>query len=132
MTSHLGIRGQTASARHLAPELVARCFAARTAAHFAHLKTRGYACHVALNEFYDSIVDATDGFIECYQGVFGIIASYPDVPLPSGELGPIKELREWIAENRDAIARGQRELENLIDEITTVCDRAIYKIVNLS
>jgi hypothetical protein len=118
--------------RNPAAELVARCFAARTAAHFAHLKSKGYACHMALNEFYDSIVDVTDSFIECYQGVFGVISSYPDVPLPSGELSPIKELREWLVENRAAVARGQRELENLIDEITTVCDRAIYKIVNLS
>ncbi len=47
-------------------------------------------------------------------------------------MSPIKELREWLVENRAAVARGQRELENLVDEITTVCDRAIYKIVNLS
>ncbi len=45
--------------RNPAAELVARCFAARTAAHFAHLKSKGYACHMALNEFYDSIVDAS-------------------------------------------------------------------------
>jgi hypothetical protein len=115
-----------------AAELVARCFAARTAAHFAHLKTKHYACHVALGEFYDSIVDATDAFIECYQGVFGVIPTYPDVPLPAGEVGPIKELREWLVENRAKAARGQRELENLVDEITAVCDRAIYKIVNLA
>jgi Family of unknown function (DUF5856) len=114
-----------------AAELVARCFAARTAAHYAHLKTKKYACHVALGEFYDGVIDAADAFIECYQGVFGVITSYPDVPLPAGELGPIKELREWLVENRAKVARGQRELENLVDEITAVCDRAIYKIVNL-
>jgi hypothetical protein len=117
---------------HPAPELIARCFATRTAAHIAHLKTKGYACHVALNEFYDALVDKVDGFAECYQGVFGTISSYPDIPVPSGELGPIKELREWLVKHRADAARGQRELENLIDEITAVCDRAIYKIVNLS
>lgn len=116
---------------HPAPELIARCFAVRTASHFAHLKTKSYACHVALNEFYDGVVDKVDEFAECYQGVFGVIASYPNVPVPAGEIGPIKELRDWIVENRSAAARGQRELENLVDEITALCDRTIYKIVNL-
>jgi len=115
-----------------AAELVARCFAARTAAHFAHLKCRKYACHIALGEFYDALVDVVDAFAECYQGVFGVIPSYPDVGVPSGELTPIKELREWLVDHRSAASRGQRELENLIDEITAVCDRTIYKIVNLS
>lgn len=114
-----------------AAELIARCFDARTAAHIAHLKAKKYACHVALNEFYDGVIDAVDEFAECYQGVFGVIPSYPTVPATAGELTPIKELREWLVENRADAARGQRELENLIDEITAVCDRAIYKIVNL-
>lgn len=115
-----------------AAQLISRCFAARTAAHIAHLKTKHYACHVALNEFYDGVIDAVDEFAECYQGVFGVIPSYPNCMCSSGELTPIKELREWLVENRAKVARDQRELENLVDEITAVCDRAIYKIVNLS
>jgi hypothetical protein len=39
-----------------AAELIARCFAARTAAHIAHLQTTSYAQHVALDEFYNAIV----------------------------------------------------------------------------
>ena len=114
-----------------AAELIARCFEARTAAHVAHLKTRSYAAHVALNEFYSGIVDAADGFAEAYQGVFGLIGEYPETACPRGELTPIKELREWLVKHRPDAARGQRELENLIDEITALCDRAIYKLVNL-
>lgn len=116
---------------HPAAELVARCFAARTAAHFAHLKTKSYASHVALNSFYDDVVDAADAFIECYQGVFGVVNDYPDVPIPKGEVLPVKELRDWLVDNRTKAAQGQTELQNLIDEITAVCDRAIYKLVNL-
>jgi hypothetical protein len=115
-----------------AAELIVRCFCARTAAHLAHLKSRKYATHIALNEFYEAIVDAVDEFAECYQGVFGVITTYPPCDDVQGELTPIKELREWVVEHRVKAARGQRELENLIDEITAVCDRAIYKIVNLS
>ena len=39
-----------------AGELVMRLFHARTTAHVLHLKSRSYAQHVALNEFYDGVV----------------------------------------------------------------------------
>lgn len=114
-----------------AAELVARCFAARTAAHMAHLKTKSYATHVALNEFYDAVVDLADAFAECYQGVYGVIESYPACEICTGELRPVKELRDWLAENRAKASEGQSELGNLIDEISALCDRTIYKLVNL-
>ncbi len=114
-----------------APELIARCFAARTASHLAHLTTRSYAAHVALQGFYEGIIDPVDAFAECYQGVYGVFSGFPSVSVPKGELLPIKELRDWLASNREKAGRGQPELENLLDEITTVCDRAIYKLVNL-
>jgi hypothetical protein len=115
----------------LAAELVMRCFNARTSSHIAHLQTKSYAEHMALNAFYDDVIDATDEFAECYQGVFGVIDKYPELPCEHGALKPIYSLRKWLAEHRSAVAAGQRELENLIDEISAVCDRAIYKLVNL-
>ena len=114
-----------------AAELVARCFAARTAAHFAHLRTKSYASHMALQGFYEDILDSADEFIECYQGVYGVVSSFPALPMPTGELLPIKELLDWLHDNRAAASGGQPELGNLIDVISAVCDRAIYKLVNL-
>jgi DNA-binding ferritin-like protein len=114
-----------------AADLIARCFAARTAAHIAHLRTKSFAAHKALEDFYEGIVDRTDTFAEAYQGVFGVIESYPDCEICKGELKPIKELREWLVQNRTKVAQGQRELENLIDEISALCDSTIYKLVNL-
>lgn len=114
-----------------AAELVARCFAARTAAHFAHLSTKSYAAHMALEGFYKDIIDAADEFCECYQGCYGLLGEFPAVPLPKGELTPIKALREFASSNRTAASRGMTELGNLIDEILAVCDRAIYKLTYL-
>jgi hypothetical protein len=116
----------------VAAEVIVRCFEARTCAHLAHLKTKSYSAHVALQEFYEAVLDKADAFAECYQGVFGRITDYPTYACSSGEITPIKELREWLAENRSNAARGQRELENLLDEITAICDRALYKLANLS
>lgn len=117
--------------QNTAPELIARCFAARTATHLAHFTTKSYAAHVALQGFYEDLIDPVDAFAECYQGVYGVFSGFPNVPVPKGELLPIKELRDWLAGNREKACQGQPELENMVDEITSVCDRAIYKLVNL-
>ena len=54
-------------------DFVGTLFLARDVAHSVHLNTRSYAKHVALNEFYDSIVDLADKFAEAYQGRHGMI-----------------------------------------------------------
>ena len=41
-------------------QLVPRVLATRNAAHQAHWKTNSYAQHVALNEFYDGVLEALD------------------------------------------------------------------------
>ena len=58
-------------------EFVMKALHARTNAHVLHLKSRSYARHVALGDFYDALVDLLDGYVEAYQGAFGIIEDYP-------------------------------------------------------
>ena len=54
-------------------DFVGTLFLARDVTHSVHLNTRSYAKHVALNEFYDAIVDLADKFAEAYQGRHGLI-----------------------------------------------------------
>lgn len=128
---------------HPCAELVARCFAARTAAHFAHLITGSYAQHMALGDFYDAVATGADEFVECYQAVFGKLPGFPDIRPSQGDItAALSDLRTWIAANRDECcekydesAEGAEsndvdctELANLIDNILAVVDRAIYKL----
>lgn len=116
-----------------AAELVARCFAARTAAHFAHLTTKSYAHHMALESFYEDIVPATDQYVECYMGACGRIASFPDIPpLDARPIVMLSKLRDWIVEERGDCGLESPELANLVDNILAVVDRALYKLENLS
>lgn len=111
-------------------ELVARCFAARTAAHFLHLRSTSYAEHVALDEFYTALVDKVDAYAECHMGVEGIFKQFPDVPVPL-RLTPLQlltELHTWVSDHREKCACETTELANLIDEILAVIDRAFYKL----
>lgn len=117
----------------LAAELVARCFTARTATHIAHLRTRSYSAHMALEAFYEGIVDLADEFAEVYQGHFAVIDEYdfaaPDIYTDT--VKQIEELCDWATKNRNAIAQGRNDLGNLIDEITALCGRTVYKLKNL-
>lgn len=112
-----------------AAELVAHCFAVRTAAHLSHLAERSYARHVALQELYQALPDAVDRYAEAYQGRFGIITSYPAMEPPSSEPELyLATLRTWLDDYREQCSRGKTELANLIDEIKAVIDTAVYKL----
>lgn len=129
-------------------ELVARCFAARTGAHLAHLTTTSHAQHMALGDFYDAIAASADEFVECHMGVFGKLeaADFPDIRLGKGEpTQQLQDLRTWIAANREECCESYdkdddhaesndvdcTELANLIDNILAVIDKALYKLKNL-
>jgi len=116
-------------------ELITKTFHSRGAAHIAHWRTKNYARHVALNEFYDSVIDLVDKLVEAYQGNFGIIQE--DIPEVAPGYGQdiIERLNEdlvWIEANREGIARGVTALENIVDEITGMYLSTLYKLENLS
>ena len=114
-----------------AGEFVMRCFHARTLAHVMHLKTRSYAAHKALNEFYDGIVDPVDRIAEAVQGEYGLIEDYPkkftwfDSPM---EL--LTNLLDWIEENRQDVC-DDSYCQNIIDEIVALIRSTQYKLTFL-
>ena len=112
--------------------LIVQLFHARTNAHVQHLRTKSYATHVALNEFYDSIVGLADSLAEATQGRYGIL-EYPELPykFESDPIMMIRGLRRYVDENRDNMCN-HSELQNLIDEIVAQMDSTLYKLENLS
>ena len=62
-------------------KLVSCLFHSRTQVHVFHLQTKSFAEHKALQEYYDSIVGIVDGLIESYQGKYGIITNYTNLPI---------------------------------------------------
>lgn len=112
--------------------LVMQLFHARTNAHVLHLRTRSYAAHKALNEFYDDIVDLSDDLAESYQGRYGI-QDYPELPYKpeSDPVMMLRGLRRYIDDNRQAMCQ-HSEIQNTIDEIVTLLNSTLYKLENLS
>ena len=107
-------------------------FLSRTMSHMAHLKTKSYATHIALNEFYDGIIDLADTLIEAAQGQYGVL----DVPFvnASGNVNdPIGMLQGHLKQLETTMSMVDEDyLMNIFQEITTLYRSTLYKLVNLS
>ena len=117
-----------------ADDFVTKLLAMRSAAHVAHWATDSYAAHVALNEFYDGIVDLFDTFVEQYQGYYGKKMA-PEVSSMKVEniMEQIEDECEWIEANRYQVcSRDETALQNTIDEILRLHQTTIYKLKFLS
>lgn len=114
-------------------ELAAMVFAARDAAHRAHWRTREYAAHVALGEFYTAVIDALDEIVEVYQGENEVLLT---VPAPGSVSGGVRELltaqAQWIATHRTDIAGGSDAIGNLVDNLVAIYRKTVYKLKFLS
>ena len=99
-----------------ANEFVGTLFLARDMAHSIHLNTRSYAKHMALNGFYNDIVDAADKFAEMYQGRHGLI-------------GPIK--RVTVSRSSDITTFLQSSMESLEGARYDVCEKTDTPIQNV-
>lgn len=111
----------------LAARFIALMFEARNKAHFAHLKTRSFALHKALNEFYDGIIPLADSFAETWQGYTDIIENYPTVKLSNEPEKFLVELESFIASERNDMT-SRSDLQNIIDEIVSLIQSTKYKL----
>lgn len=116
-------------------DLISLLFLARDLAHREHLHTKSYAQHVALNAFYDQIVDDADAIAEAYQGLYKLM---PPIPIMgfSGTIKIIDALEvhvDWIADNRYKVCKKEdTAIQNLIDAAVETYASTLYKLRNLS
>ena len=116
-------------------KLIATLFLSREVAHREHLKTDKYSDHMALNEFYDSILGITDKLVENYQGRHGVIANIPILTNDKPNLSIIKVLEYHMGllerARHTAIDKDDAVLQAIIDEVVMVYLRTIYKLKQL-
>jgi hypothetical protein len=105
-------------------ELKDKGFALVTRAHNAHLSTGSFAEHMALGEFYEALDGKIDEIVETWQGCFTERLDKPD----SGISEAIRELANWLAENKEEIAKDNEIIENQLDELGAIFAKAHYKL----
>ena len=113
-------------------ELVARVFQARDVTHLAHWATSSYAQHMALGDFYDEVVDAVDAIVEAHQAekMLGDVTRLA-ASMPKNMVNYLDTEVEWIKDHRDEIAGDCQAIANLIDELTAIYLKTIYKLDRL-
>jgi len=112
-------------------DFVGMLFLARDVAHSVHLNTRSYAKHVALNEFYENIVELADKFAEAYQGKYGLIG-----PISLLSAKKTTNIVEFLQDQADEIEKVRYDvvpkectpLHNIIDEIEGQYLSTLYKL----
>ena len=112
-----------------ADDFVSMVLLDRDLAHIAHWKTKSYAEHKALNEFYDEVLDLIDGFVEQYQGYYK-----ERMNIQRAEDDQLEDIREaldyrmeWIEMYRYQICeKDETSLQNTIDEIVRLYQTTLY------
>ena len=113
-------------------QFVSTLMASRTQAHIFHLQTPSFAAHMALQGYYDGIVDLVDGFVESYQGKYGIITGYGNIALQEYQsceaiIMFFETLCMYVEKSRGMVAPDSY-LQNQIDEIVALIKSTIYKL----
>lgn len=106
-------------------------FLSRNVAHSVHLNTRSYAKHVALQNFYTTIVELADDLAEATQGRHGLIGP---ISIPAAKkttnitdflqdaVNEVEKARYEVCEKTDT------PIQNIIDEIVGLYLSTLYKL----
>lgn len=112
------------------PQLVSELLQSAVYIHLIHLRTKSYAQHKALGEYYESIPEHADSIAEQYQGQFGI-QTYPDPKLakPTDAASYLTSLVEMVDKAREG---APSHIQNQLDEVKSLIYSTLYKLNNLS
>lgn len=100
-----------------------------TNGHILHLRADSTAVHLAMGEFYTSLEELADSFIESYQGKYDKIKDYGNDYTPPPE-SPIEFMIAFL-EEIDAYRKDIPQdtyLQNIVDEITQTTTSTLNKL----
>lgn len=107
--------------------LARKMFEARHVAHVLHLKSKSYSEHEALGSFYEGLLPLLDGFVETYQGQYGLMGDLPvevdSFPEPAAYL---EDCAKFFVVGREALK--DSHLQNMMDEIISLTYKTVYKL----
>jgi len=95
--------------------------------------TGSHATHLALNDYYDKVIELIDEIVEVYQGQYDIIEEYDVIDTKEtktkDKVQYFIELSEFIKSTRyTALLKDDSHLQNIVDEIIALVYKTIYKL----
>lgn len=114
-----------------------KIFESKEMAHVYHLTVKGeegsYSSHKALEDYYENILEHLDNAIEVYQGQYGeIIESYDIIDTSKSKdsemIEYFEEVGNFILENKSVIPDKDTHTHSIIDEISILVYKLLYKL----
>jgi hypothetical protein len=105
----------------------------RNQAHVYHLQTDSYAQHIALQAYYEEIVELVDTLVETFQGRYGILRGYNMGSQIKEDGNPIMyfdALCKYVETKRTSIPQDSY-IQNEIDNVVALIESTRYKLKNL-
>ncbi len=112
-------------------ELASLLFHSRDYGHRAHLASRSHAKHIALDEFYKTLVDLIDRIVETYQGRYGFVSiPYLDAQDDATEPEEVLLAHLKILENvRYRVSdKNDTPLQSQLDDVVNLYLSTLYKL----
>lgn len=112
-------------------DFIGELFLARDVAHSVHLNTRSFSKHMALNTFYDEVIDLADKFAEAYQGRHGLIGpiSLMSAKKTTNIIEFLEQSLKDIEDMRyEVVSKTDTPIQNIIDEIVGLYLSTLYKL----
>lgn len=110
-------------------EFFGKLFYSRNSMHLSHLTSQSYSEHIALNEYYEGLLDLIDDIIECYQGINGIVNISIPASVKEEPIKHLTDLLKFIDDNKKIFS--DSAILNQIDEIKSLIQKTLYKLKNL-
>jgi hypothetical protein len=112
-------------------KLISYLMHSRTQAHVYHLQTPSFAAHKALNDYYDEIVELTDGLVESYQGKYGVIMNYTNFNLMQYQ--SCEQIQEYFMALNTTVEMLRQDipdsyLQNQVDGVVELIQSTLYKL----
>jgi hypothetical protein len=118
-------------------KVVQRFLQTRDQAHSLHWTTKSYAAHKALGDFYDSLLDGIDNFIEAYSGkhpeAFSQKAKIPvSISIepnasPDGMMSYFMDFNKFLETLcADLVENGDGDLEHLVLDLKNDTNKLLY------
>ena len=117
-------------------KFISKLLESREMAQVYHWTVKGdmgsHAAHLALQTYYEEVIEFIDDIVEIYQGQYGLIEGYDIIDTTDSKskdrLDYFKEAVEFVKSERTCIKSEDTHIHNIIDELIALQYKTIYKL----
>jgi hypothetical protein len=117
-------------------KFISKLLESREMAQVYHWTVKGdmgsHAAHLALQTYYEEVIEFIDDIVEIYQGQYGLIEGYDIIDTTDSKskdrLDYFKEAVEFVKSERTCIKAEDTHIHNIVDELIALQYKTIYKL----